>query len=196
MDILEEIVGSKTRAEIFRLLFEQADREFYLRELQRRSGMSLSPVQDEMTKLSKMGLVKSRQDGNRLYYRANSQHPLFPEIRGLVEKTSGVQALLRDALRDAEIRVAFIFGSIAKGKARPESDVDLLVIGDLGLRKLAKLLSGATERIGREINPHVMSVDEFHRKVQKKEHFISSVMSSEKIFVIGDEDELKRVGQK
>ena len=143
-----------------------------------------------------MGLVKARQDGNRRYFRANTAHLFFPEIRSLVEKSSGVRALLQMALNDPEVQVAFIFGSVATGKARPESDLDLFVIGDLGLRKLTKLLGGMSDRVGREVNPHVMSSDEFRKKLEKKEHFISSVMASEKTFVIGDEYELERLGKK
>jgi uncharacterized protein len=141
-------------------------------------------------------LIKIRKDGNRRYYSANTKHPLFPEIRSLVEKTSGASALLQTVLTDPEIQICFIFGSIASGSARPESDLDLFVIGNIGLRKLTKVLSGISERIGREINPHVMTTQEFSKKMQTKDHFISSIMSSEKIFLIGGADELKRLGKK
>lgn len=92
--------------------------------------------------------------------------------------------------------MAFIFGSVASGKAKPESDLDLFVIGELGLRKVTKLLSGSSARIGREVNPHVMTPQEFSRKVQVKDYFVLSVVESEKMFVIGDEDDLKRLGKK
>src|SRR5690242_15938032 len=108
MEILEEIVGSRTRAELFRLLFERPGMEIYLRELQRQSGVSLRPIQQEMAKLQKIGLVKARKDGNRIYFSANTEHPLYPEIRQLVEKTVGVRGLLREALSRSEIKNAFI----------------------------------------------------------------------------------------
>lgn len=196
MSSLADIIGSKSRAEVFRLLFEQPGKELYLRELHRQSGLSIGPIQQEIANLESSGLIKARKDGNRVYYGANTEHPLYPEIRSLVEKTTGVRALLQKALTDPEIQVAFVFGSVATGKAKPESDLDLFVIGELGLRKLTKLLSGSSSRIGREINPHVMTPQEFNRKVRAKDHFISSVLESEKIFVIGDKDELKRLGKK
>ena len=143
-----------------------------------------------------MGLLKTREDGNRLYFRANGGHPFFPEIRSLVEKTTGAPALLREALSDPGIRVAFIFGLTASGQEKPESDIDLFVIGDIGLRKLAKLLHGMTDRLGREVNPHVLSPEEFFQKVQKRDHFVANVIGSKKVFVIGDESELKRLGKK
>ena len=196
MQVLEKIVGSRTRAELFRLLFERAGLEIYLRELQRQAGVSIRPIQEELGKLLKIGLVKTRKDGNRVYYSANTEHPLYPEIRQLVEKTVGVQGLLRTALDDPDIKIAFIFGSVASGTARPDSDLDLFVIGNLGLRKLSTLLSGLSDRIGRVINPHVLTEDEASRKLRAKEHFIISVMGSPKTFIMGDENEFKRLGKK
>jgi predicted nucleotidyltransferase len=158
--------------------------------------MSIRPIQQELSNLEAIGLIKIRRDGNRAYFSANTEHPLYPEIRSLVEKTTGVRALLQEALKDSDVQFAFIFGSVAAGTAKPESDLDLFVIGELGLRKLTKLLSGMSERVGREVNPHVMTLQEFARRLQAKDHFVSSVMSSDKTFVIGDEDELKRLGKK
>ena len=195
MDDLTTLIGSKTRAEIFRLLFQRAGTELYLRELHRRSGVSIRPVQQELSKLAQIGLVKLRNDGNRIYYRANTEHPLFPEIRGIVEKTSGVSALLETALAGPGIEMAFIFGSVGAGNARPDSDLDLFVVGDIGLRALVKRLGGMSERAGRVINSHVMSKDEFSRKAKKKDHFISSLLGAQKAFVIGTEDELRRLAK-
>jgi DNA-binding transcriptional ArsR family regulator len=195
MDTLATLLGSRTRAEIFRLLFQRLDVELYLRELHRRSGVSIRPIQQELNKLSKIGLIKLRNDGNRVYYSANADHPLAPEIRGLVEKTSGVPALLESALVGQGVEIAFIFGSVAAGTARPASDLDLFVIGQAGLRRVVKSLSGVSERVGREINPHVMTRDEFGRKLRRGDHFVATVIKSDKTFVIGSEDELARMGE-
>jgi uncharacterized protein len=195
MDLIQ-IVGSRARAEIFKLLFESVESEYYLRELERKSGLTVGSIQQELAHLLEAGLVKARKDGNRLYYRANTEHPLFPEIRSLVEKTAGFREILKRALNDPEIKMVFIFGSVASGKAKPESDLDLFVVGDLGLRKLTKLLSGLSERLGRVINPQVMSVQELSRKMAEKDHFISSLINTQKIFLIGDENEFKRMGKK
>lgn len=124
MGSLADIIGSKSRAEVFRLLFEQPGKELYLRELHRQSGLSIRPIQQEIANLKATGLIKARKDGNRVYYGANTEHPLYPEIRSLVEKTTGVRALLQKALTDPEIQIAFVFGSVATGKAKPESDLD------------------------------------------------------------------------
>lgn len=143
-----------------------------------------------------MGLVKTRKDGNRLYYTANTDHPISPEIRRLVEKTSGYITILKEILAVPSIQIAFIFGSVASGKARPDSDLDLFIIGNLGLRKVSHLLAGVTDRIGSLVNPHVVSPDGFVRKLKEKNHFITNVMESPKTLVIGTEDDLKRLGKK
>lgn len=167
----------------------------HVREIERRSGLNDSTIRQELRKLVRLDLVHSRRDSNRVYYRAKTGNPLYPEIRNLVLKTSGLADVLKPALRDKRIRLAFVFGSTARGEEKAGSDVDLMVIGELGLRDLSGLLSGIEERIGREINPHVLHEDEFRRRVQAKEHFVTSVMKSPKIFIRGSQDELEAVGR-
>jgi len=194
MTILPEILSSRVRAEIFRILFSDAGTELHAREIQRRSGMSVAAVQEELKKLDRLGLATSRQSGNRVYYRSNQEHPLHRDIHSLVLKTSGLADLFKEALKDIRIRIAFIFGSIADGKEQAGSDVDLIVIGDLGLRELSGLLSGIAEKIGREINPHVFSMDEFFRRLNQKDPFLSRIISSSKLFIKGSEDDFGTMG--
>jgi predicted nucleotidyltransferase len=103
--------------------------------------------------------------------------------------------VLKSALVDKRIRVAFIFGSIASGEEKTGSDVDLMVIGQLGLREVSRLLSGVEEKIGREVNPYVLHEAEFRKRVQAKEHFVSRVVESRKIFIIGSAHELEAMGR-
>jgi predicted nucleotidyltransferase/DNA-binding HxlR family transcriptional regulator len=194
MNRLAEILSSRARAEIFRLLFGGTGEELHVREIQRRSGLNDSTIRQELRKLVRLDLVWSRRDSNRVYYRAKTENPLYPEIRNLVLKTSGLADVLRTALKDKRIRMAFVFGSIARGEEKAGSDVDLMVIGDLGLRDASRLLSGISDKIGREINPHVLREDDFRKRVQTKEHFVSSVMESPKIFIIGSQHELETMG--
>jgi predicted nucleotidyltransferase len=192
MSILSEILSSKVRAEVFRLLFGLNDTPLHVREIERRSGFAIGTIQTEMKKLYKLNLVTKNRDGNRLYYRANRQHPIFSDIHSLVVKTVGLIDVLEDALAgEKAIRSAFIFGSIAEGSEKAGSDIDLMVIGEIGLRSLSRLLQGLAEKFKREINPYVLSPKEFSRRKSKNEHFISQVLVSSKLFVIGDENDLK-----
>jgi predicted nucleotidyltransferase/DNA-binding HxlR family transcriptional regulator len=194
MNSLAELLSSRARAEIFRLLFSGSEEELHVREIERRSGLNDSTIRQELRKLVRLDLVHSRRDSNRVYYRAKTGNPLYPEIRNLVLKTSGLADVLKPALRDKRIRTAFVFGSLARGEEKAGSDVDLMVIGELGLRDLSGLLAGIEEKIGREINPHVLQEDEFRKRLRATEHFVMSVMESPKIFIIGSQDELEAMG--
>ena len=191
MNTLSQILSSRTRAEIFRLLFGATEDELHVREIQRRSGLNDRTVRQELSKLTRLDLVKGRKDSNRVYYKANKVNPLYSEIHNLVLKTVGLVDILRAALKEGQIQMAFIFGSFAEGKETADSDVDLFVIGDLGLRRISTLLSGTSEKIGREINPHVMNINEFRKRINADDHFISGVMKSRKLFIVGEENDIK-----
>ena len=192
---LAELLSSRARAEIFRLLFGGRGEELHVREIERRSGLNNSTLRQELRKLVRLDLVQSRRDSNRVYYRAKAENPLYPEIRNLVLKTSGLSDVLKSALRDKRIRVAFVFGSIASGEEKAGSDGDLMVIGELGLRDLSRLLSGIEEKIGREVNPHVLREEEFRKRIRAKEHFVSRIMETPKIFIVGSRRELEAMGK-
>src|SRR6266487_5657180 len=158
MGTLTELLSSNVKAEVFRLLFGLDGGPLHLREIERRSGLAVATVQQELKRLTRLGVIEGRPDGNRTYYVAREDHPLYPEIRGLVLKTSGLADLLRRALEKEErITLAFIFGSIAQAREQAHSDIDLLIVGDIGLRQVTKLLGGVADKVGREINPKVFT---------------------------------------
>ena len=192
MGILGELLSSRIRAEIFRNLFGIAsDSALYMRELERRTGFAIGTVQTELKKLQRLDIITSVKDGNRVYYRANTAHPVYPEIRALVLKTSGLADVIVNALgNETGIRVAFVFGSFARQEEKAGSDVDLMVVGDIGLRKLTGLLMNVSGKIGREINPHVFSEKEFVKRKKDQDHFLNQVLEAPKIFIIGTEHEL------
>ena len=187
-------MSSRARAEIFRLLFREIEEELHVREIQRRSGLNDSTIRQELRKLADLDLIRSRKDSNRIYYSANKENPLYQDIQNLVIKTSGLVDVFKGPLQDERIKIAFVFGSIPKGEINAGSDVDIMVIGEIGLRGLSGLLSGVSERIGREVNPYVLSRAEFRKRLKDKEHFLSSVLRSPKIFVIGNEHDLSAMG--
>ena len=195
MTSLVDIVSSRVKAEILRLLFGLNRPELHLRELVRQSGLSLGTVQQEVRRLTRVGIVTARKDGNRVYYRANADHPVHRDLCSLVLNTDGLAGVLGRALDAPEISGAFIFGSVARGEAGAGSDVVLMVLGEVGLRKLSSLLSGTAERVGREINPHVMTAEEFAKRKAAGDHFVTSVLSAPKLFVKGSEHGLEAMGR-
>jgi predicted nucleotidyltransferase len=186
-----QVLFPQVRAEVIRLLFSAPEKELHLRELTRLSGLTLGTLQTEVKKLTDAELLLSRRDGNRLYYRANSAHPVFPELQGLALKTSGLCEQLAAALSGAKgIRLAFVFGSQASGAASAASDVDVMVVGTAGLRALAPRLRPVAETIGREINPHAMTPETFAAKVRSGDAFVASMLSAPKLWIKGGADEL------
>ncbi len=165
-----------------------------MRELARRSGFHEATVRQELQNLKRLDLVIERRDGNRTYYRANRSHPLYGEIHNLVLKTCGLTDVLQRALKVADISIAFVFGSVANGNETAHSDVDLMVVGNIGLRKLTTLLSGVSEELGREINPHIMTQAEYRKRRKKRDHFVTNVLDGERLFIVGTEDEFAAMG--
>lgn len=191
MDILTQILSSKVRAAIFRNLFGVNASELHMREIQRAADCTIGPVQVELKKLLAVQLVTARRNSNRLYYRANQEHPLFPDIRSMVLKTSGLGDYLKEIFSNRDdIETAFIFGSMASGEDAATSDIDLIVIGAIGLRALSTVLIDFKTRVGRELNPHVFTPDEFMQRRKNGEHFITNVISSSRMFVKGTENDL------
>jgi predicted nucleotidyltransferase len=195
MGTLSDILSSRVRAEIFRLLFGLDEKELHLREMERQASLSLGTIRQDLQKLVKLDLVTARRDGNRLYYRANTEHPLYTDIRKLVLKTAGLVEILKSVLNREGVKVAFVFGSLASNREKAASDVDLMVIGAVGLRALSSWLSGVSDQIGREINPHTLTVAEFRRRKEKGDHFLSNVLESPRLFIIGSENDLAAVGR-
>ena len=196
MSVLSKLLSSRTRAEVLRVLFGLNPKEVHLREIVRRSRMTIGTIQDELKKLNSLDLISVRRDGNRLYYRANTDHPLYSILRQLVLKTDGLAEGLRKRLLGQGVDAAFIYGSIAKGEESAGSDLDLFIVGSITLRALTPKLSGLAEEIGREINPFVITAEELRGRLAQNDHFVGQVWAAPKLFVIGDNNELGAMGGK
>lgn len=194
MNILTELFSSKTRAELFRIFLGLNPGEFHLREIERQSGVTIGAVKKEVDNLVALDLLNKRIDGNRTYVRANTDHPLYNLLRELVIRTVGAGDLLKEAFTKEKVDFVFIFGSIAAGEEKSGSDIDLFVVGDIGLRTVSKILKVPCEKIGREINPHVMSRAEFIKRKIGRDHFLTRVLESTIVMIIGNEHELKELG--
>lgn len=189
-----EVLFPKVRAELLRLLFTDPERALHLREIARLSGLAIGTVQGEVGRLRAAELLLERRDGNRLYFRANREHPLFPELRGIALKTTGLREQLTVALDGlAGVDLAFVYGSFAAGTAEAGSDIDLMVIGKVGLRKLAPRLRQPAEALGREINPHVLSQASFGAKREAGDGYVERVIEEPKVWIKGSDDELARL---
>jgi predicted nucleotidyltransferase len=191
MSTLQRLLGSKTRAALLRLFFSEPGREFYLAELFSRVPVARRAVQQEVAQLIALGLLRERRDGNRRYLGLEQTHPAFEPLRELVRRTAGLPAELRAALvRDPRIQLALLFGSTAAGLERAQSDIDVLVVGDLGLRDLLQLLAPVQQALGRPIHPVLMTAGEFNERRQRGEHFLTRVLETGPLPLVGSIDGL------
>ena len=191
MDILS-IQKSKLREDLLTLYFTNPEKKYYLRELERIINHSVGNIRRELSKLEDAGLFLREDKGNQVYYYLNKSFPLFDELKSIIFKTSGVPQLLRNALaslKDKDIGYAFIYGSFAKKEEREDSDIDLLIIGEVNEDEMIKKINKLEKRLQREINYFIYSKEEFQTQKEKRNPFIMDVIEGESIFLIGNKNE-------
>ena len=179
------LLGPTARRAILARTFLDPAREFHLRELARLTGLAPRTVQQEVEKLVLADLLAERRSGNRRYLHANERHPLFQPVRQIVLMTDGLADVLRAALGAEGVELALVYGSIASASPKAGSDVDLLVVGSLGLRDAVRRLGKAQEALGREINPNVWTRAEFDRRTRQKDAFLRRVLQNPTLPVVG-----------
>jgi predicted nucleotidyltransferase len=162
-------------------------------ELARHLKTSLSSLQRELNSLTESGVLDRRQDGRRTYYKARKDSPVFGNLRDLLLKTAGIVPALQSELSrfSDKIRWAAIYGSIARSEEGAQSDIDLLVVGDVATGDLLPVLRRVERRFGREVNLKRYSEREFRDKLRGGDHFVKSVVRGEVISLIGTPDELE-----
>jgi predicted nucleotidyltransferase len=195
--LLSKLFG-KTRRSILALLYSHPDESFYVRQILRTAGIAPGAAHRELKWLSETGIILRKVSGHQVYYQANSECPIFWELKNIVTKTVGVADIIRAQLAPIENRIdiALLFGSIVRGKESKDSDIDILIVGDLTFAEISERLGPVQKMLGRETNPTVFSSDEFQDKLKKGHHFLNSVLKSDIIYLIGDEIELKRMAEK
>lgn len=191
--MLQWLFPSKVRRKLLTLFLLNSEDEFYLRQIERRIEEDFRAIRRELARLEKAGLLSSRQEANLKYYRVNKDFYLYSELKSMVVKTEGLGDIIRENLASlGAIKYAFIFGSLADGDERKGSDIDLMIVGDVDQVRLSALISAAEEKLGREINYSVYSVQEFNQRQLEANPFIENVLTARKIMLIGNENELSR----
>jgi predicted nucleotidyltransferase len=185
----------RTRQAILAATLLHPDRWWYLSDLAKHLGVPPSSLQRELAALVHAEILCRRQDGNRVYFQANPDCPFLPELQGLLVKTTGLVDVLHEALTPFHKRIhwAFIYGSVARAEELATSDVDLMIIGTVGLAEVAPALRHAEKRLRRTINPTLYADEEFATKLHARDHFLMSVLDGAKLFLLGDPYELAAV---
>ena len=184
-----------TRRSLLAATIVQPDKWWYLSELAHYLRTTPSSLQRELSSLVAAGLLQKRREGTRTYFKAETRSPLFPELARVFEKTVGLIPALQQLLErfGDKITCSVVYGSVARREEHALSDVDLLVIGSVGLAELAPVLRRAEERLGREVNVTCYSVREFRAKVAEGDHFLAAVLRGPKQFVKGDRSDLGEI---
>jgi predicted nucleotidyltransferase/biotin operon repressor len=194
--LAHQLLGS-SRSAILAALLLHPDESVHGRELARLTGISPGTLHRELQTLTKSGVLTRRQTGRQVFYAADRSCPIFDELAGLLRKTTGLADVLRDALAPIADRVefAFVYGSMASGNATGHSDVDVMVLGDVGFSDVVRALGSTQATLRREVNPTVMKPVEFARKRRARDGFVASVHREPKIWLIGNDDDLAKLGK-
>jgi len=187
--MLEKLFTSRTRSKIITLFMLNPQEDMYVREITKKVQENVNSVRRELSNLEDMGLMVSRKRGNLKYYSINHDFPIYPELYMMVMKTEGVPHLLKDNITSlGQMELAFIYGSFASAQARPDSDLDILLVGNIDEDLLIQKLATLEKQLSREINYVLFSKEEYQERIKNNDSFIIHILQEPKILIIGDID--------
>ena len=182
------------RQKLLAVVLLSPEKWWYLSELASHLGTSPSSLQRELNSLTGGGVLERKQDGRRIYYKAHANSPVFNALQELLSKTAGLIPALQSEIAKfhGRIRWAAVYGSVARGKEGPDSDIDLLLVGDVATADLLPALRRIERRFGREVNLTRYSEKEFRAKIRDGDDFLKSVTQDKFVTLIGSLDELEK----
>lgn len=190
---LADALFPKVRQRVLAALFGAPGRSFYANELIALAQSGTGAVQRELAGLSAAGLLTVRKQGNQTHYQANANAPVFAELCALVLKTMGLADVLRAALASlaAQTEAAFVYGSVASQQDTAHSDVDVMIVSNtLGYGDVFAALEGATQSLGRKVNPTLYTLADWTRRIEQDSAFVKRVWQKPKIWLIGNAEQL------
>jgi len=170
---------SKISQKLLSYLFLNEDSTLYLNQIKRKFDFDKRNLNKKLKELCSKGILESEVIGNQKYYSLNKNHPLYNEYKKLVLKSFGLEELLETSFKNyEEIEKAYVFGSYANNNMDVTSDIDLLIVGDVSLKLVNKIIIDIQENYDREINPVIMSKEEFINRKKNNDSFIKSVLKN------------------
>ncbi|MCU7804739.1 MAG: nucleotidyltransferase domain-containing protein [Candidatus Thiodiazotropha sp. (ex Lucinoma borealis)] len=192
MSQLSDALFTETQQKVLGLLYGQPDRSFYMKEILRLTGMGVATIKRELDRMLASGILHMNKIGNQHHYQANPGCPIYGELITIIKKTVGLTEPIREALEPLSKKIdwAFVFGSVASGKESAASDIDLMIIGDVGFSEAANALYSIQEALGREVNPKIFRNNEWAKSEKDNDAFVRDVMDKPRMDVMGGKDEL------
>ena len=192
---LSNLLFGQTRGRLLAVLFDRPENTFFVRQLVRQIDGSVGTAHRELRLLVNAGLILQTRHESHILYQANRNHPVFPELRALLAKTMGAFHQIREALRAIEngTEFAFVYGSFARGEENAQSDVDLLVVGEVSFDELLQHITHVEKSLGRPINPTIFARQELRAKVSAGNRFLRALQTGPLVFLIGNEHEFRKI---
>ncbi len=186
--MLDFITKSKIRRGLLLLFLYNPQREYYINQAAKLINTSSGTAQRELEKLAASGILRKEKRANLAFFKANEKNPLYHDVKSIIAKTIGIEYLLKKGLDENDkIKFAFLFGSYVKGDLKPDSDIDLFVIGAIKDSELHQLVTKVEEKIKREINYHFAGPEDFKKNLAKS--FFHKEILSNYLLLVGDKNE-------
>jgi predicted transcriptional regulator len=165
-NLFSGIISSKTRIKLLVRFFFNPAIKSYLRELAKEFNLSTNAVRQELNQLTKTNLLKSQKNGRNVYYTANQEHPLFPELKSMVGKVMGMDQVIDGIIqRLGDLERAYLVGDYAEGK--DTGIIDLILVGNINTHHLTDLSQKTERYIGRKIRTLILTLDEHKSFLQR-----------------------------
>jgi predicted nucleotidyltransferase len=193
--MLEKLFGSKARVSLLTLFCLNPGKQFYVREIERKTNLSYISVSNELKNLQEFGLLKSKFNGNQKNFWIDEHFVLYEDLQKIILKTEGVTKTIMDTFSSLKnVDFLFIYGSFASGKANVQSDLDLFIVGNASYEELIDIIVKNEKEIGRPINFTIYKQEDLVTRIKNQDSFILNVVKEPKIMLIGDENEFKALG--
>lgn len=191
----EKIFGSKTRAKLLKLFFENPGKSFYVREITRVIEEQINSVRRELMNLESVGVIRNETFDNKVYYSANPKHPFFKPLVEMFSKKI-------DSIKDNDVRESgwdemirpvkkYLRGLVITNRLPGQDGVDLLIIGDDRTKKLSRWAEVVEKKMGRPLNYVILSKDDFLYRRSVRDRFVLDVFEMEISEIIDPEKIIK-----
>lgn len=189
---LEDIITSKVRVKILELFFSNLSEMYHVRGIVREIGEEINAVRRELERMENVGILKKEPRGNRVYYFIRNDYPCFGDLLSIVAKSTGLgKSILESRSKLGKVSFVMFSGKFARGKSRKnETEVDVLVVGEIVLPELASIVRSFESKLGREINYTVMTKEELDYRKKRRDPFLQGIFLASRVMIIGDEEEL------